>query len=135
MKKIKLYKFKIFNKKSGKLVPVDFSRIFPTSVKRIFYIYGKKNMYRGDHAHRKCSQFFIPISGKIDVITTARRKKESYILNFKKKNALYVPPMIWCRLKFLDKNSIVLVVCDRRYEFEDYIETYKEFLDLEKNRK
>jgi len=135
MKKNRLFKFKIFNKKSGRLIPLDFKKIFPKNVRRIFYIYGKKNMYRGDHAHRKCSQFFIPVLGKIIVTTTTKKKKESYILNPEEKRALYVPPMTWCRLKFLKKNSIVLVACDRKYEFNDYIETYKEFLYLEKKKK
>ena len=48
---------------------------------------------------------------------------------------LLVRCLIFLKEPFLDKNSIVLVVCDRRYEFGDYIETYKEFLALEKNRK
>ena len=65
MNKVKIIKLKSFTKKSGKLVPLNFDRKFPIKVKRIFYIYGKKNNHRGDHAHKKCKQLFIPISGKI----------------------------------------------------------------------
>ena len=36
-------------------------------VKRIFFLYGKKNKIRGEHAHKKCSQFFYPILGKIKI--------------------------------------------------------------------
>ena len=54
MKKIK---FKSFKKKSGTLIPFSLKRDFPIKVKRIFLINGRKNFVRGDHAHKKCSQF------------------------------------------------------------------------------
>ena len=117
----------MFNKKSGELVPVDFSRIFPTSVKRIFYIYGKKNEYRGDHAHKKCKQLFIPISGNITLILKSKDQNRKVNLNPKKNIGILVSNLVWCRLKFLTKESIVLVLCDRKYEFKDYIEKYTEF--------
>ena len=63
----KHFKFKKFMKKSGMLIPIELNKKFPIKIKRIFIIYGKKNYIRGDHAHKKCSQFFIPIFGKIVV--------------------------------------------------------------------
>ena len=34
-------------------------------------MYGKKNKFRGDHAHKKCNQILIPINGttKVKIIT------------------------------------------------------------------
>ena len=61
MKLPKTFYFKKFTKISGKLLPITFNRKFPIKVKRIFFIYGKKNYKRGDHAHIKCSLFFFPI--------------------------------------------------------------------------
>ena len=63
--KIKKISFKQYTKKSGRLFPIAFNKNFPFSPKRIFFIYGKKNFIRGNHAHKKCTQFFVPISGKI----------------------------------------------------------------------
>ena len=48
-------------------------------------------------------------------------------LSPKKNIGILVPNLVWCRLKFLTKNSIVLVLCDRKYEFKDYIEKYAQF--------
>ena len=62
----KIFNFKKFMKKSGKLLPITFDKKFPITVKRIFFVYGKKNYKRGDHAHKKCSQFFFPLFGKQD---------------------------------------------------------------------
>ena len=134
MKKIQIFKLKSYTKKSGKLVPINFNREFPIKVKRIFYIFGKKNHYRGDHAHKKCKQLFIPVSGSISLIMKTNNKEEIITLDSKKDKAILVPNLVWCRLKFLTKNSIVLVACDRKYEFKDYIDNYTNFKKIEKNK-
>lgn len=134
MNKLSKIKIKSFKKNSGLLIPLNFNRKFPISVKRIFFIYGKLNMYRGDHAHKKCTQIFFPISGKIELILEQKKKKK-IIISSGKAEAIVVPKMVWCRLKFLKKNSIVAVICDRKYEFDDYIEKYENFKKLIKNYK
>ena len=131
MKKIKLRSFK---KKSGKLIPINFDKTFPIQVKRFFYIYGKKNQYRGNHAHKKCTQIFIPIFGKIKLSLVSKNKKKYYDLNYKKIYGIVVPPKTWIKLHFLNKNSIVLVICDQKYEYKDYIVTYKEYLNFIKRK-
>jgi len=132
MKKIKIIKLKSFKKKSGKLIPITFDNKFPIKIKRFFYIFGKKNQSRGHHAHKKCYQFFIPISGKIELLTTTNNVKKKIVLGPNKNKAILVPNLVWCSLKFLTKNSIVLVVCNRVYEFNDYIESYDDFRKFEK---
>ena len=44
MKSPKIFNFKKFTKTSGKLLPITFDNKFPIKVKRIFVIYGKKNI-------------------------------------------------------------------------------------------
>jgi hypothetical protein len=61
-------------------------------------------------------------------------KQKTIMLNSKRNKGILVPNLVWCRLKFLTKNAIVLVVCDRKYEFKDYIEKYSEFKRIEKNK-
>jgi len=131
MDKIQIVKLKSFTKKSGKLVPLNFDNKFPITVKRIFYIYGKKNNHRGDHAHKKCKQLFIPISGKIGLFIKKNGKDKTIILNSKSNKGILVPNLYWCRLKFLTTNGIVMIICDREYEFQDYIERYSEFKKIE----
>ena len=108
-------------------MPINFNNKFPIKVKRIFYIFGKKNKYRGNHAHKKCKQLFIPVSGDIALIMKKNDKERTIVLNSKTNRGILVPNLIWCRLKFLTKNAIVLVACDRKYEFNDYIEKYTDF--------
>ena len=135
MKLPKIINLKKFTKKSGKLLPITFNNKFPIKVKRIFIIYGKKNYIRGDHAHKKCSQVFFPIMGKIKISMKYKKTEKSVNLNNKGSKALLVPPRIWSRVEFLKNNSAVLVLTDYEYDFKDYIETYKEFIAFQKRNK
>ena len=77
MKKIKKIKIKSFKSFSGELVPITFNKKFPFLIKRIFFLYGLKNKIRGDHAHKKCSQLFMAVSGKmiLNIKTLYKKKK------------------------------------------------------------
>ena len=115
-------------------MPLNFDSKFPIKVKRIFYIYGKKNNHRGDHAHKKCKQLFIPILGKINLFIKKNGKDKKIILDSKNNKGILVPNLYWCRLKFLSANGIVMIICDREYEFQDYIEKYSEFKKIEASK-
>ena len=132
MKSPKIINFKKFIKTSGKLLPITFNNKFPINVKRIFVIYGKKKYKRGDHAHKKCSQIFIPLMGKIRISMKYKNTEKSINLSHNETKALLVPPRIWSRIEFLKNNSVVLVLTDYEYDFKDYIETYKEFIAFQK---
>jgi len=127
-------KFKSFKKKSGTLIAFSLKKSFPINVKRIFIINGKKNFIRGDHAHKKCSQFLFPVLGKIKIECISKKEKKSIILDFKKKEGYLLKPMTWCKIKFLTKNAILMVACDMEYEFNDYIEKYQDFLKIIKRK-
>ena len=66
------------------------------------------------------------------MLTITKNVKKKIVLNPNKNKAVLVPNLVWCSLKFLTKNSIVLVVCNRVYEFNDYIESYNDFRKFEK---
>ena len=135
MKTPKIFNFKKFTKMSGKLLPITFNNKFPIKVKRIFIIYVKKKYIRGDHAHKKCSQVFFPIMGKIKINMKYNKIEKSINLSHTGSKALLVPPRIWSRVEFLNNNSVVLVLTDYEYDYKDYIETYKEFVAFQKKNK
>ena len=101
----------------------------------MFFIYGRKKYKRGDHAHKKCSQVFIPIKGNIKINMKYRKTEKSVLLSANRSISLFVPPKIWSSVEFLNNNSIVLVLTDYEYDFRDYIETYKEFIAFQKRNK
>ena len=132
---MKYYTFNKFKKKSGTLIPISLSKDIPFKTKRIFMIYGNKNFVRGNHAHKKCSQFLIPIFGKIKIDYFDKVRKNSVLLNSNKKKGILLKPLTWCKLTFLSKNSIILVFCDREYEYKDYIEKISDFKKILKIKK
>ncbi len=132
---MKKFKFKSFKKKSGKLTAFSLKKNFPIKVKRIFIINGEKNFVRGDHAHKKCSQFVYSILGKIKIELISKKEKQTIILSHNRNEGYLLKPKTWCKIKFLTKNAILLVACDMEYEFSDYIEKYSDFLKIIKKNK
>ena len=118
---------KSFSRSTGKLIPISFNKQFPINTKRIFFLYGKKNKTRGEHAHKKCSQFFIPVWGKVILNIKTPKKKKSIVLDHLSKTAVLVPPKYWCEVKFISKDSILMVACDKYYDFDDYLRTFDQY--------
>ena len=123
-------KLKLFSDKTGDLVPISLKDNIPFKTKRIFIIHGKKNFFRADHAHYKCSQFLIPLYGTITVTYKNKKGKFKRILSFKKNNSLLLKQLTWCKIKFQSSNSKLMVFCDMEYDPSDYIRNYKEFLTI-----
>lgn len=128
----KIIKFKKFFDKKGYLIPFETSKkkinTIPFNIKRVFFSSGKKNYFRGDHAHKKCSQFLICINGKIKIETEYKNKKQVFLISANQNKALYLPPMTWNRLFFIKKNSILACLCDYKYDFKnEYINSYIKF--------
>jgi len=132
---MKSYKFKQFKKLSGTLVPFSLKSQIPFKTKRIFIIYGNKNFLRGNHAHFKCSQFLVPIYGTMTINYENKNFKKKIKINYKRKQGLLLKPKTWCKIKFESNHSILMVFCDREYEYNDYIENYSEFLKIIKKTK
>ena len=132
---MKKYKFKQFKKSSGTLVPFSLKKQIPFRTKRMFIIYGNKNFLRGNHAHFKCSQFLVPIYGTMTINYESKYLKKKIKINYKKKQGLLLKPKTWCKIKFESNHSILMVFCDREYEYNDYIENYSEFLNIIKKNK
>ena len=128
MKTIKKIKIKSFYKKNGKLTPFSFTNKFPMTVKRVYFIKAKKNTIRGDHAHKKCSQFFYFINGSIELIIKTDKINKRLVLKESSNYGVLIPPLYWCGVKFLNKKSILMVANDKLYQFSDYIEKFSEFI-------
>ena len=124
------YKFKKYRKKSGTLVPFSLKKDIPFKTKRMFIIYGNKNFTRGNHAHYRCSQFLVPVFGSMEINFEDKKSKTLKKINYKKKQGILLKPKTWCKIRFLTNQSILMVFCDREYEYKDYIEKYRDFLRI-----
>ena len=100
-------------------------------IKRIFYLISKKKCIRGDHAHKKCSQFFFSLKGKIKIKIFDGKKITNKLIIPGKKGIL-VKPMNWVQI-YLNKNNTCMVLCDREYEKNDYLRNKSLFLKKKSN--
>ena len=127
--KLGLKKSKTFSDKTGSLIPFYKKKSLENfNINRFFFVYGNKKYFRADHAHKKCNQILIPVFGKIEVeILNKKKIKKKYQLNFNNKNYLLVPKLHWIKLKFKEKNSILLTLCDYKYDKKEYMQSKKEF--------
>ena len=130
--KLGLKKSKTFSDKTGSLIPFYKKKSLENfNINRFFFVYGNKKYFRADHAHKKCNQILIPIYGKIEVeITTKRKKNKKYLLSHKNNKYLFVPNKHWIRLKFHHKNSILLTICDYKYDKKEYIQSKRKFFKI-----
>lgn len=113
---------------SARLTVVNLFEEIPWMIKRIFFIESKFRENRGDHAHKLCSQFFIPNSGEIDIICHDGITEALFCLK-SLDQALLVPPGIWVKL-VMDSQSSVTVLTDQYYDVDDYINQWSKFLDF-----
>ena len=127
MKKIKTIKIKVYKNKTGKLLPLSFNKKLPIKIKRIFFIYGKKDKIRGNHAHKKCYQLFIPLLGNFILNIKTPKVTKKLILSEKSKEGVLVPPEYWCSIKPCKNNSLLMVACNQYYDLKDYINNFKKY--------
>ena len=128
--KIQIKKSKTYSDKTGSLIPYYKKKSLKNfNIKRFFFVYGKKKYFRADHAHKKCNQILIPVAGKIEVFILNQKKiKKKFILSLENNKYLFVPKKHWIRLKFLKEGSILLTLCDHKYDKKEYIQSIKKFL-------
>ena len=131
MKKNKIIKPKIFKTQkfsniNGTLIPIYVNKINNFKTKRIFIIKGNKGQIRGNHAHKECTQIFVPLTGQSS-ISIKKVKNYNFTLSEEHKEILVVPPLHWCTIKFKKNKSSFLVLCDVDYSTKEYIRDFKKF--------
>ena len=114
----------------GSLFACELSDL-PFDVVRIYTIsFRNKGVVRGKHAHKKLSQRVICVQGSIRIeIQTLKKKQASSILGVG--DFVDIAPYSWRELEALADSSVALVLCDQRYDPDDYILSIEDFLNVE----
>jgi len=106
---------------------------FPFEVKRVFYTYDiPGGESRGAHAHKECHQLLVAASGSFEVVLDDGKNKRTVLLN-RPFYGLHIPPGIWAAEQSFSSGSICLVLTSHKYDKDDYIRDYAEFINLKKN--
>ena len=120
---IKLHR--VFTDHRGSLIPLELTNAVPFSIARMFWVFDTPSGgTRGGHAHRRCSQYLVCQRGVVEVTVDDGGARRTLALQTGA--CLLIPPTIWAEQRYLTPDTILLVLCDRPYEAEDYIEEVAE---------
>ncbi len=114
--------------RAGNITPVTNSVDIPFDVKRVFYIYdipGGED--RGAHAHKECHQLLVAASGSFEIELDDGKIKRTVTLN-RPYYGLHIPPGIWAAEKGFSSGSVCLVLTSHKYDENDYIRRYDNYL-------
>jgi dTDP-4-dehydrorhamnose 3,5-epimerase-like enzyme len=121
-----LISFNQFDDSNGVLCIYESKERVPFTIARVFTVNAKKGNVRGKHAHWLCSQLLVCLLGEIVVSCDTGSRVEKFTLNTPD-IGLLIPPLIWASQEYVLDNSILMVLCDRPYESNDYIHNYSHF--------
>ncbi|MDP1622519.1 MAG: FdtA/QdtA family cupin domain-containing protein [Bacteroidales bacterium] len=119
--------------RAGNITPITNDIEIPFAVRRVFYIYdipGGED--RGAHAHKQCHQFLIAASGSFEIELNDGIVSRTVMLN-RPYHGLHIPPGIWAAEKGFSSGTVCLVLTSEKYQEDDYIRDYAEYLTYVKS--
>ena len=120
---------KIHNR-AGNITIVEGQKNIPFDVRRIYYLYDiPGGADRGGHAHKELYQLIVAASGSFDVLLDDGQNKKIVKLN-RPDYGLMVVPGIWRELFEFSSGAICLVLASRKYDKDDYIRAYDQFVNF-----
>lgn len=99
----------------------------PFEIRRIYYLYMVPEAARGAHAHKQLHQLMVATSGSLHVTLDDGTNKKTFVLD-KPWKGLLVAPGLWRDLDDFAGGTVCMVLASEKYEAEDYIRDYTEFL-------
>ena len=119
-----------FSDERGCLLPIEFDTIDFTP-KRVFVVNNVPvGNIRGNHSHYKTKQYLICTNGSVNVILDDGAGNTT--TNLIKNESILIPELIWDSQEFLTKDTEIMVLCSTKYDIDDYILSYDEFLKTTK---
>ncbi len=132
MNKAKIIELPRYFDVRGNLSVIEEYKQIPFKIERAYWIYdvpgGEK---RGGHAYKENEEFIVALSGSLDVVLDNGKERFSYTLN-RSYYGLFVPKGFWREMENFSTNSLALILSSTKYDKEDYIRNYEEFLEYVK---
>lgn len=119
--------FPVVEDESGMLGVVEFAKEFDFNVKRVFFLRKiASGEQRGFHSHKDLKQLVICLSGSF-VIKLDNGKEVEEVLMKADNACLYLDGRVWREMHSFSANAVMVVLCDREYQFDEVIRNYDEF--------
>lgn len=124
-----VYRFPVFADLRGRLTAGELpSDAVPFEVRRWFLVHDVPSPeIRGEHAHRRCEQFLVCVSGTVTVAVDDGQRHAAVVLD-RPSVGVYIPPLVWGTQFRYGANATLLVLASHPYDSNDYIRDYDEFL-------
>lgn len=114
----------------GELSYAEIGEHVPFEIKRFFLVYGVAGKeVRGEHAHRTLRQFLVCVHGQCSIVVDDGTRREEFLLD-DPTLGLHVPPLVWAVQYKHAAEAVLLVLASDRYDPNDYIRDYSEFLNV-----
>ena len=131
--KCKLLNLSTVSNVDGALTFIEAHSDIPFNIERIYYLHGiPKTVERGVHAHKKLKQLIIATSGSFDIKIDDGDNYKIYHMNNPEKG-LYICPMIWREINNFSSDAVLMVLASTKYDPDDYIHNYEEFIEFKKS--
>ncbi len=114
----------------GELTAIELSTDeLPFKVNRIFFVHHVPSFrVRGEHAHKKCHQILIALSGSLRVGMDNGQLRHEVVLD-DPSQGLYVPAGIWTTQFQFSDDAVLCVIASEAYDTFDYIRDYDEYIE------
>lgn len=120
------------SQRKGDISVIENGETVPFDVQRVYYLYDVPGgVERGGHAHKSLYQLIVSVSGSFAVTLNDGKAKRSFTLN-RPYQGLLVKPGIWRDLSDFSSGSVCLVFASQKYDPDDYIRDYEDFLNYRK---
>lgn len=117
-----------FTDPRGNLSIIEEMKEIPFKIERTYWIYDVPGgESRGGHAYKENCEFIVAMSGSFDVHLDDGKEKKTFHLS-RSYYGLYVPKGLWREMDDFSTNSLALVLSSTKYDVNDYIRDYQEFL-------
>lgn len=132
MENVKEITFDIKGDERGSLVAIQGQIDIEFPIERIYYIYDTDaGLTRGYHAHKAQKQILVCLAGKCDI--KFNNGKETKVIEFEQPNkGVYLTGVVWREIFNMSKNCVLLSIVNTKYDEDDYIRNYPQFLEVVK---
>jgi UDP-2-acetamido-3-amino-2,3-dideoxy-glucuronate N-acetyltransferase len=104
------------------------------SIKRVFWVSDvAPGETRGQHAHKSGHQVLICLSGSLEVTLRDHLGEETIVLS-PNSPAIWMKPLTWGVQRFLQPETVLLVLASNEFDESDYIRDEQEFRSLVQKR-
>ena len=112
----------------GNLTVTEGLKDVPFEIQRVYWVYDvPSGQYRGGHAHKKCLEMLVAMSGSFHVTLDDGHTRETILLNHPYQGLL-IETGIWRTLDDFSSGAVCMVLASEPFEEEDYIREYDDFL-------